>query len=154
MDNYVRSAAASSRQLPGDSRLRRSGRRANLKVPVEFRSMSGPDRLTRILWEQQLRTFVPFSGGDRVVCFTEAMEPGLKFMIRQQGNEPWGWRSTSALLVERHRDPIAAPAVLTGNQVSPLSCSWMAGTRDALVHVLCPGWMFFLKTHLDPPAGL
>jgi hypothetical protein len=34
------------------------------------------------------------------------------------------------------------PAVLTGNQVSPLSCSWMAGTRDALVHVLCPGRMF------------
>jgi hypothetical protein len=68
----------------------RIGRRPNLEVPVEFRNMSGPDRLTRILWEQQLRTFVPFSGADRVVCFTEAMQPGLEFMIRQQGYGPWG----------------------------------------------------------------
>lgn len=52
--------------------------------------MSGPDRLASILWQQRLRTFVTYSGGDPAVCFTEAMEAGLKFMIQQQGYEPWG----------------------------------------------------------------
>jgi hypothetical protein len=52
--------------------------------------MRGPDRLASILWGEQLRTFVPYSGRDPAVSFTEAMLEGIKFMIQQQGYAPWG----------------------------------------------------------------
>lgn len=61
-----------------------------MKLPSEILSISGPDRLKSILWQQQLRTFVPYSGRDPAVSFTEAMGPGIKYMIQQQGYEPWG----------------------------------------------------------------
>jgi hypothetical protein len=68
----------------------RQGRALNWRLPDNIRNMSGPDRLTSILWEMQLRTFVTYSGGDPAVCFTEAMEPGIKYMIQTKGYEPWG----------------------------------------------------------------
>jgi hypothetical protein len=68
----------------------RQGRLPNWRVPDEVRNMSGRDRLESILWGEQLRTFVPFSGWDPAVCFTEAMGEGIKFMIQRQGYEPWG----------------------------------------------------------------
>lgn len=68
------------------SRCRPLGR----EVPEDIRRMSAPDRLESILWDRGLRTFVTYSGGDPAVCFTEARQAGLEFLIQKRGYEPWG----------------------------------------------------------------
>jgi hypothetical protein len=65
-------------------------RRQRDAVPEYIRSMSAPDRLACILWQQQLRAFVTFSLGDPAVCFTEAKDEGLRFLIQRGKYEPWG----------------------------------------------------------------
>jgi hypothetical protein len=59
-------------------------------VPQDIRLMSAADRLASILWMETLRTFVTYSGGDPAACFSEARKPGVEFMIRQRGYQPWG----------------------------------------------------------------
>lgn len=66
------------------------GRSDGPHVPQEIKVMSARDRLTSILWQRTLRTFVTFSGGAPAVCFTEALLPGLQFMIQRRGYQPWG----------------------------------------------------------------
>jgi hypothetical protein len=52
--------------------------------------MSASMRLTSILWQQTLGTVITFSGGSPAACFTEALLPGLGFMIQRRGYQPWG----------------------------------------------------------------
>ncbi len=60
------------------------------EVSPDVRVMSASDRLRSILWEQKLRAFVTYSGGDPAVCLTEATLAGLQFLIRRRGYQPWG----------------------------------------------------------------
>lgn len=84
----------------------REGRTPNLKLPDEIRSMSGPDRLASILWQQQLRTFVTYSGAYPAVCFTEAMDLGMKFMIQNRGYAPWGLIFSRQSVYNAHGGPV------------------------------------------------
>jgi len=84
----------------------RQGRTPNLRLPDEIRSMNGPDRLASILWEQQLRTFVTYSGAYPGVCFTEAMDAGMKFMIQTRGYAPWGLIFGRQSVYNAHGGPV------------------------------------------------
>ena len=66
------------------------GRPLGGEVPPDVRGISAPDRLGSILWEQQLRAFVTYSGGDPAVCLTESTLAGLHFLIGKRGYQPWG----------------------------------------------------------------
>jgi len=66
------------------------GRPDGPHVPQDIQFMNAHTRLTSILWQQTLRTFVTFSGGDPATCFTEAKLEGLQFMIQRRGYQPWG----------------------------------------------------------------
>ncbi len=66
------------------------GRADGPHVPPEIQQLTAPNRLTFILWQQILRTFVTFSGGDPATCFTEAKLEGLQFMIQHRSYQPWG----------------------------------------------------------------
>jgi len=59
-------------------------------VPADITAMTPPDRLENILWDQRLRMFVTYSGGDPAVCFSELTEAGLRYMIQTRGYAPWG----------------------------------------------------------------
>lgn len=60
-------------------------------VPDEIVRMSPQERLESILWDEHLRAFVTFSGGDPAVCFTESTwHAGVKFLIDKRGYPPWG----------------------------------------------------------------
>lgn len=59
-------------------------------VPPSISGTTAQDRLSTILWENQLRAFVTFSGGDPAVCFTETTVQGFQFYLGRRLYEPWG----------------------------------------------------------------
>lgn len=66
------------------------GRPPGIDVPDEIRDMEPPDRLAAILRDGFLRAFDANSKGYPTVCFTEAREAGLDFMMRLRDYKPWG----------------------------------------------------------------
>ncbi|KFZ76998.1 hypothetical protein ED92_38470 [Amycolatopsis sp. MJM2582] len=60
-------------------------------------SMSVPDRLANMLWEERLRGSVPFGASNRMVCFSESPIQHLHWLLTDRGFPPW------ALLFDRQR---------------------------------------------------
>lgn len=107
------------------------GRPLGAGVPPDVHAMSVSDRLRSILWEQRLRAFVTYSGGDSAVCLTEATLAGLQFLIGKRGYQPWGWFSTARAsmtpVVDRFgmRDPSSTtPSARTILRFDPGLCAW------------------------------
>jgi len=65
------------------SRPQRNAHPAILAMPAH-------QRLESILWESQLKGFTTYSGGHPAVCFTEATESGLGFLVGRRAYHPWG----------------------------------------------------------------
>lgn len=63
-------------------------------VPLEIRIMSPQEKLRRILTEEKLLGFRPFSKDSQVtrrcVCFSEANPEHLAYLMRHRGYRPWG----------------------------------------------------------------
>jgi hypothetical protein len=59
-------------------------------LPDGINAMRPEQRLANILLEDRLRAFQTFSGGEPVVCLTEATVNGLNFLVRQRDYAPWG----------------------------------------------------------------
>ena len=107
------------------------GRPLGAGVPPDVHAMSASDRLRSILWEQRLRAFVTYSGGDPAVCITEATLAGLQFLIGKRGYQPWGLVSTPRAsmtpVVDRFgmRGPSStAPSARTILRFDPGPCAW------------------------------
>jgi hypothetical protein len=59
-------------------------------VPHEIRSLTPEERLAQIVLTGQIRGFPPFGIDDSVVCFTDATEQGIAYLMKEHRYLPWG----------------------------------------------------------------
>jgi hypothetical protein len=59
-------------------------------VPPDIKGLTPPQRLCRLLWEQQIRGFRQFGTEPAMVCFSESPLDHMKWLIKERLWPPWG----------------------------------------------------------------